>query len=156
MAKSKSWEIIKLSKKDDLVSSAQIVLSQRLKTLLITIKTYFKDSNPETLHQVRIALRRIRYSMELFTVCFNRKKYFKFYCKVSELQDLSGEVRDIDIIRKHIKQLGKQIKPTDMKVNSEILTARKNKIIPSLEMALFNFIHSIELNTFKKQIKYQI
>ena len=65
---------------------------------------YFKELSIENLHSVRIALRRVRYSMELFIVCYDKKIFIKFYIN-SMLQDLSGNVRDVDISLENINSL---------------------------------------------------
>ena len=101
MSKTKPWEISKLSIKQNLTPSAKIILRQRLESFLTSINLYLSEINPENLHQVRISLRRLRYPMEVFLKYFDRKKYWSFYKIVSSLQDLSGEVRDLDILKQN-------------------------------------------------------
>ena len=43
--------------------------------------------------------------MELFIVCYDKKIFIKFYNKVQLLQDLSGNVRDVDISLENIHYL---------------------------------------------------
>jgi len=47
MAKTKPWEILNLSCKQDLSSSARIILSQRLESLLSSINSYFTEVSIE-------------------------------------------------------------------------------------------------------------
>ena len=82
-----------------------MILKNRIESLLSYTDKYFKDLSVENLHNVRIALRRVRYSMELFIVCYDKKIFLKFYNKVQLLQDLSGNVRDVDISLENINYL---------------------------------------------------
>ena len=116
MSKTKPWEISKLSIKQNLTPSAKIILRQRLESFLSSLNLYLSEINSENLHQVRISLRRLRYPMEVFLKYFDRKKYWSFYKIVSSLQDLSGEVRDLDILKQNLNiyctfHIGKDISP---------------------------------------------
>lgn len=149
MAKIKNWEIKKLNKKDDLTSSSVIILKQRFHQLLNSIEIYFLKSNEDNLHNVRIALRRVRYSMELFTKCFNRKKYLELYKTISELQDLSGAVRDLDIFGKNLIEFG--YSKTSEQISLGVIE-KKNKLEANFKLELSKFLHSKSLKDFKKLI----
>ena len=101
----RKWEIEKLKDSKQLKKSANLILKNRIESLLSYTDKYFKDQTVENLHDVRIALRRVRYSMELFIVCYDKKVFLKFYNKVQSLQNLSGAVRDVDISTENINSL---------------------------------------------------
>ena len=101
----RKWEIEKLKDSKQFKKSANIILSDRTQSLLSSVDKYFKELSIENLHSVRIALRRVRYSMELFIVCYDKKIFIKFYNKIQLLQDLSGSVRDVDISLENINTL---------------------------------------------------
>ncbi len=107
MTKIKTWEIKELSRKENLISSAKIILQNRLENLLKSITSYFNEINEENLHKLRIALRRLRYPMEVFIKCFNRKKYLSFYKIISSLQESSGFVRDLDVLKQNLETYNK-------------------------------------------------
>jgi CHAD domain-containing protein len=154
MPKTKNWEITHLSAKEDLTSSAKVILCQRLDSLLASINSYFSEINEENLHQVRISLRRVRYSMELFIKCFNRKKYLSFYKIVSSLQDLSGSVRDLDVLKQNLKYFWSDNKPVNKNINFSRVDENKNLLQSNLKLELMKFIHSKELKEFKKLINH--
>jgi CHAD domain-containing protein len=154
MPKAKNWEITHLSTKEDLTSSAKVILCQRLDSLLASINSYFSEINEENLHQVRISLRRVRYSMELFIKCFNRKKYLSFYKIVSSLQDLSGSVRDLDVLKQNLKYFWSDNKPVSKNINFSRVDENKNLLQSNLKLELMKFIHSKELKEFKKLINH--
>jgi hypothetical protein len=105
MSKTKKWEIKGIRKKQTVLKAAKIILKQRVDHLIKTINNYFKEQSVENLHQVRIALRRVRYNMELFISCFDRKLFLKLYNRVESLQDNSGFVRDLDVFKENIASL---------------------------------------------------
>jgi CHAD domain-containing protein len=102
MAKKIKWQIKELSYSKQLNKSANVILKSRIESLILAVKKYFQSNTAENLHELRIALRRVRYSMELFFVCFNKKEFLKFYNKIKNLQDLSGFTRDIDITLENV------------------------------------------------------
>ena len=106
----------------------------------------------ENLHDVRIALRRVRYSMELFIVCYDKKIFIKFYNKVQLLQDLSGNVRDVDISLENINYL---VTDNHIKIDDEIISKAKEKKIlleEKFKLELMKFTLSKALKDFLKLI----
>ena len=114
MSKSKKWEIGGIKKKQTVVRAAKIILKSRFDHLIATINSYFKEPSVENLHQVRIALRRARYNMELFIACFDRKLLLKLYNKVESLQDHSGFVRDLDVFKENLNSLTGELGTTEI------------------------------------------
>ena len=105
MGKLKKWEIKGIKKKQSVIKAAKIILRARLNHLIDTINNYFEEQSVENLHQIRIALRRVRYNMELFICCFDRKLHLGLYKKIESLQDHSGFVRDLDVFKENIASL---------------------------------------------------
>jgi CHAD domain-containing protein len=155
LVKSKIWEIKELSRKEDFVSSAKIILQKRLENLLSSTYLYFNKINEENLHQVRIALRRLRYSMELFIKCFDRKKYLGFYTIISSLQDLSGSVRDLDVLKQNLKRFSKTCKTKTEEGIIDKISDNKNQYQLNFKLEMMKFIHGKELKEFKKIINHK-
>jgi len=156
MSKTKPWEISKLSIKQNLTPSAKIILRQRLESFLSSINLYLLEINPENLHQVRISLRRLRYPMEVFLKYFDRKKYWSFYKIVSSLQDLSGEVRDLDILKQNLNIYCNKDKSKTEEINFSKIDIKKEQFQSNLKLELMKFIHGKELKDFKKLINHHI
>ena len=156
MSKTKPWEISKLSIKQNLTPSAKIILRQRLENFLSSINLYLSEINPENLHQVRISLRRLRYPMEVFLKYFDRKKYLSFYKIVSSLQDLSGEVRDLDILKQNLNIYCNKDKSKTEEINFSKIDIKKEQFQSNLKLELMKFIHGKELKDFKKLINHHI
>lgn len=105
MAKKIKWQIENLYYTKQLKKTANTILRFRIDNLNSIIEKYFISQTIINLHDVRIALRRVRYSMELFLVCYNTKDFMRFYNKIQKLQDLSGSVRDVDITIENFNSL---------------------------------------------------
>lgn len=148
----RKWEIDKLKNTKQFKKSANLILQDRIESLLTFTKKYFNDLSVENLHDVRIALRRVRYSMELFIVCYDKKIFIKFYNKVQLLQDLSGNVRDVDISIENINSL---VNDNNIKIdNAIILKAKEKKILleEKFRLELMKFTLSKVLKDFLKLI----
>lgn len=148
----RKWEIDKLKNTKQFKKSANLILKDRIESLLTFTKKYFNDLSVENLHDVRIALRRVRYSMELFIVCYDKKIFIKFYNKVQLLQDLSGNVRDIDISIENINSL---VNDNNIKIdNAIILKAKEKKILleEKFRLELMKFTLSKVLKDFLKLV----
>ncbi|MEO8231376.1 MAG: CHAD domain-containing protein [Ignavibacteriota bacterium] len=148
----RKWEIEKLKDPKQLKKTANIVLNNRIESLVISINKYFDVLSVESLHDIRIALRRVRYSMELFIVCYNKKIFLKFYNKIQSLQDSSGSVRDVDISLENINSL---VADNQIKIDSEIITKaveKKTLLEDNFRLELKKFILNKSFNDFLKQI----
>jgi len=148
----RKWEIEKLKSTKQFKKSADLILRNRIESLLSYIEKYFRDLSVESLHDVRIALRRVRYSMELFIVCYDKKMFIKFYNKVQLLQDLSGNVRDVDISLENINYL---VTDNHIKIDDEIISKAKEKKIlleEKFKLELMKFTLSKALKDFLKLI----
>ena len=148
----RKWEIDKLKDTKQLKKSADMILRNRIESLLSYIEKYFKDLSVESLHDVRIALRRVRYSMELFIICYDKKIFIKFYNKVQLLQELSGNVRDVDISLENINYL---VADNHIKIENDIiLKANEKKFLleEKFKLELMKFTLSKVLKDFFKLI----
>jgi CHAD domain-containing protein len=150
MAKKIKWYIESLKYSKHLLKSANTILKFRIDSLISTVEIYFNDKTAENLHDVRIALRRVRYSMELFLVCYNKKDFMSFYNKVQILQDLSGSVRDMDITIENINSFTENTTNDD---NNLVKKALEKKILleQQFNLELVKFINGKTFKDFYKQ-----
>ena len=56
--------------------------------------------DPAQRHRLRIRLKRLRYVCEFFAVCFKRKRIKRYLAHLEDLQDLLGELNDIETLRR--------------------------------------------------------
>jgi CHAD domain-containing protein len=145
----RKWEIDGLNNHTQFCDAAKIILSGRIEHLLLTIGKFFEDESVENIHQVRIGLRRVRYNMELFISCFDKKKFLIFYKQVEFLQDFSGKIRDLDVLIQNMNSL----KEKKIKVTKNIYRAigeERESLNENLKLELMKFTHSKALSNFQK------
>lgn len=152
MAKSKKWKIKGLENKIPFTDAGKIVLMQRQKVLVASIKKFLKDESVENLHDIRITLRRLRYNMEIFFDCFDKKKFLVFYKKISSLQDLTGSKRDLDVLIENIKSVNTKNKTRAINSFIKCVEEKKSVLNDNLILELMDFLHSKELKDFVKMI----
>ncbi len=143
----KKWQIDNLDDKQAYFKAANIVLKNRLNQVLEDIKGYFSAESVEGLHKIRISLRRLRYSMELFISCYDRKEFMILYKMVTDLQDLSGKVRDFDVMTENMDNLLKKEKVRISKKVFNKVNDLRSEFQVKLKLDLMEFIHS-------KAVKY--
>ncbi|HEX8890896.1 MAG TPA: CHAD domain-containing protein [Pyrinomonadaceae bacterium] len=75
---------------------AREILDERLRDLDEMSTSLFQPFETEHLHEMRIAAKRLRYAMELFTPCLGEA--LKPFCKeIARMQDSLGELHDCDV-----------------------------------------------------------
>ena len=147
------WKIKRLDAKSSFKKTAFIILRERINNLNRLITRFLTNDSAESLHNVRISLRRVRYNMELFYGLFDRKKFLKLYNMIENLQDKTGAVRDIFVLKQNILLFGKEdeiIVPDKMNVRIE----EKEKLLnDEMRLELSSFLLSEELKDFMKILK---
>lgn len=151
MAKKIKWQIESLRYSKQLKKTANKILKFRIDSLISTVEKYFKDKTVENLHDVRIALRRVRYSMELFLICYNKKDFMRFYNKIQKLQDLSGIVRDMDITSEYSKSISTENALIIDEIYFKKISEKKAALEELFNNELTKFIYGKTFKEFYKQ-----
>lgn len=151
MAKKIKWQIESLRYSKQLKKTANKILKFRIDILISAVEKYFKDKTVENLHDVRIALRRVRYSMELFLICYNKKDFMRFYNKIQKLQDLSGAVRDMDITSEYSKSISTENALIIDEIYFKKISEKKTTLEELFNNELTKFIYGKTFKEFYKQ-----
>lgn len=77
-----------------------------LRELLDLGASVYEPFNIEELHEMRIAAKRLRYAVELFSACWG-EKISHFAARIAEMQSLLGEVHDCDV---WLENLGERLR----------------------------------------------
>ncbi len=94
----KKWEIPDLPESEGTLLAARTILASRLRDVLALVDAFRREQEEEALHQLRIALRRLRYPMETFLALFPRRNGLRFLAAVNALQKSAGDGRDLDVM----------------------------------------------------------
>jgi CHAD domain-containing protein len=82
-----------------------VVIAASLQDLLDLGASLYKPFQIEELHEMRIAAKRLRYAVELFTACWG-EKIAPFAVEIAQMQSFLGEVHDCDV---WIESLGERL-----------------------------------------------
>lgn len=111
---------------------AAAVILDRLKELEKLSESLYKPFEIESLHDMRIAAKRLRYALELFQQCWGRSIQ-TFAKRAARMQTALGEVHDCDV---WIDSVGKQIEQ-----------ARKQKQNDHVAALIWLLSHFVKLRT---------
>ncbi len=78
--------------------AAAAVLTERLATVMEHEAGTRAGTDPEELHAMRVASRRLRAAVEAFAVCYRGKEFARLAKQTKELTDALGGVRDSDVL----------------------------------------------------------
>jgi hypothetical protein len=81
-----------------LSETARTILQFRLDELVEIRASITGPSDSERLHALRIAAKRLRYSLEMFAVCFPDGTAQERADGVREMQDVLGRIHDLDVL----------------------------------------------------------
>jgi len=96
--------------------NARIILPQRLEEVY-TWEPFIRDeTRREELHNMRISIKRLRYTMELFRLVYGLStvdnQYTEFLAMIVDLQEILGDIHDADVVLEvladYASQLGNQ------------------------------------------------
>jgi CHAD domain-containing protein len=147
------WKIKGLNGKSSFRKTAIIILRVRINNLAKLITHFLKNESIESLHDMRISLRRVRYNMELFYGLFDKKKFLNLYNMIENLQDKTGAVRDIHVLKQNILFFGKQDELTIPDIMKIRIEEKEKSLNDDLRLVLSAFLSSGELNDFLKILK---
>lgn len=84
--------------RDSFGEAARQVLNVRLDEVEQRYALITTPEEAQPLHDLRIAAKRLRYSLETFSVAFPDKEAEKFADRIRDLQDILGRIHDLDVL----------------------------------------------------------
>ncbi len=82
---------------ESLRSNAPLMLHTRLEELYQFAPYIGDPTKVDELHAMRIASKRLRYTLEIFAPCFTSKEFEKLSAQVKSVQEQIGEIHDRDV-----------------------------------------------------------
>ncbi|MCX7632427.1 MAG: CHAD domain-containing protein [Turneriella sp.] len=114
----KKFRVPGLKQEAVFADSLKPVLAWHLQRIRKRAEEYLRRPGVEELHDVRIAIRRFRYVLELYANTMKPRRFRRLYEMLVELQNLLGERRDIDVI---LQKLGERYAKYQLSLPPEIL-----------------------------------
>jgi CHAD domain-containing protein len=154
MATLKKWEIPELARMRGLKGGACLILASRLRSVIASSGSFRRTNEVEDLHQLRIAIRRLRYPLETYLPIFKRKLMLKFIVELNALQDAAGHARDLDVL---MARLSRDRDAHGWRIARRVFDDLKAERIVLYRMAadaIDLFLVSPLLYDFKNEIRY--
>lgn len=147
----KKFKIPNLSINGKFSSSSKIILKEKLRIIHKEIDRYFKNDSSKNLHSMRIAFRRFRYVLEIYSGCYESNLFNKMLSRIKYMQDLIGKGRDLDVLESKVKDTEKLIKKKIPKYFYRQIDKEKVETKQTIKMELINFIIDKEINKLIKR-----
>lgn len=93
--------------------AAAQVLTQRLDTLLAHEAGTRVGTDPEELHDMRVASRRLRAALEAFGICYHGKEFRAVANQTKVLTGALGGVRDSDVLLERLEAYAATVPPDE-------------------------------------------
>ena len=112
--------------------NARIILPQRLEEVYTWEPFIWDETRREELHNMRISIKHLRYTMELFRVAYGlptiKSQYAEFLAVIVDLQEILGDIHDADVVLKvlvdYTSQSGNRGRQIDVPPGVATLIAR--------------------------------
>ena len=125
MAKPK--KITALNPKRSFRENARIILPQKVDEVYSWEQFIRDPTRREELHNMRVSIKRIRYTMEFFAVNYD-KHFTKFIETIIDLQDILGDIHDSDVILELLTNYKENLQPAELPgVNTLIARTRETR-----------------------------
>src|SRR5690606_6384894 len=92
---------------------AAAAVRTRTREVFAQVEDVLDLDDPERLHAMRVATRRLRSALEVFATCFPRKRHRRALRDVKRLADALGERRDPDVAVERLHALADAFNPAD-------------------------------------------
>lgn len=93
--------------------AAERVLTERLDDLTKHEAGSRAGTDPEALHDMRVASRRLRAAVEAFGVCYRGKEFRRIARQTKELTRALGDVRDRDVLLERLDAYAATVPPDE-------------------------------------------
>jgi len=93
--------------------AAARALTERLDALMAHEAGTRTGTDPEELHDMRVASRRLRAAVEAFSVCYQGKEFARVAKQTKELTDALGGVRDSDVLLARMEAYAATVPPDE-------------------------------------------
>jgi len=101
---------------------------------------YLQKSDPETLHNLRVNLRRSRAFIKSFKRCFLSKHYKRIYKNFTKIADKTNSTRDLDVLIEKLRKNGD---------DNALIVIEKERILQTKKM--IKLLNSDDFNNFLKK-----
>ncbi len=131
---------------------AESVLPARLETLFKHEMGTRAGEDPEELHDMRVASRRLRAALEAFAVCYHGKEFKRVARQTKALTDALGGVRDSDVLLERMEAYAATVPPDEAPAIARfIATIRAER--ETRRAAMLNALDEIDASEYAERAR---
>jgi exopolyphosphatase / guanosine-5'-triphosphate,3'-diphosphate pyrophosphatase len=134
------------------IRSGRRMLLVRAQKMLEWPKEVLKHEDVEAIHKMRVAIRRLRATLDAYESCCDPKIFKKVYRQIKQAADALGAARDTDVMLLNLKAQLEHVKSEEM-AGVEWIIERLNTFRQQRQRELETFLQTLDEDILKKQIE---
>jgi len=146
----KPQKITGLNPKRSFRENACIILPQKVEEVYSWEQFIRDPARREELHNMRISVKRLRYTMEFFAVNYG-KHFSDFLETIIELQDILGDIHDIDVVLEVLTNYKENLQPAELS-GVDVLIERTSETRNSDYQAFLEKWEQLSVTDFKQKL----
>ena len=135
--------------------SGRRLLKERTQTMLEWPEEVLKHEDVEAVHKMRVAIRRLRATLDAYQSICDPKSFKKIYRQVTQIADVLGAARDTDVMLINLHAQLEQVKSED-KAGVEWIIERLQTFREQKQLELESFLQGLDEDALRKQIELSI
>ena len=142
---------VKLDCDEPFARAAALVVGVRAVEVLEYARGVLDAGDPERVHDMRVATRRLRAAMEVFAPCFPRKRFRRALRQVKALADALGARRDCDVEIEFLERFAAEADPGDREAAAALVARLRGEQARANE-ALAPFVAEERLAELRRRL----
>ncbi|HTX19727.1 MAG TPA: CHAD domain-containing protein [Bacteroidota bacterium] len=143
----KPWKILDLDPDESLKACLQKIALTRFQETFSYEAGTMKGEDPEALHDMRVAARRLRAVLRIFRDCYSKKKFKKHDARLQSLIRTLGAVREHDVFLASLGEYKQTLGTEDRKV-IDLLLAKETTARATHRRLLVRELNSLRTAKF--------
>ncbi len=132
--------------------SGRRLLQERMQKMLEWPEEVLKHEDVEAVHKMRVAIRRLRATLDAYQSICDPKSFKKIYRQVTQIADALGAARDTDVMLINLHVQLEQVKSED-KAGVEWIIERLQTFREQKQLELESFLQDLDEDALRKEIE---
>ncbi len=132
--------------------SGRRLLRERTQKMLEWPEEVLKHEDVEAVHKMRVAIRRLRATLDAYQSICDPKIFKKIYRQVTQIADALGAARDTDVMLLNLQAQLEQVKSED-KAGMEWIVERLQTFREQKQLELESFLQRLDEDALRKEIE---